>query len=75
MKYQEALPELIDAQMYQAIAVIPAYYWNILCWTCSHEGQSTFSCPYPYAAQHLYFAYRYYLFQVTANPQISRYLE
>lgn len=66
---------MTDAQIHQAIAVIPNDYWNRHCWTCRHEGHSTLSPPYLSDAQPLFFVYRYYMLQVTANPQMERYLE
>lgn len=55
--------------------MIPADYWNLNCWTFRQDGHSIFSCPYLTAEQRLYFAYKYYLHQVKANPQVAKYLE
>ena len=39
MKY---FPSLTDNYLYQALSVIPQYYWLVTCWTCRHEGNSKF---------------------------------
>lgn len=74
-KDQEAPPEMTDAQNHQTISVIPDDYCNLQCCKCRHECHSIFSCPYLSDAQQFYFAYSYYLFQVTEKPQIERYPE
>lgn len=33
MPDQEALPSLTEAQIGQAVTVIPANYWDLKCWT------------------------------------------
>lgn len=39
------------------------------------DVHSTFRCPYQSVSQHLYFAYRFYLFQVQTKPQIEKFWE
>lgn len=68
---QTEAPRLFEAQVRQVIDVIPANYGNLICWTCTFDGHSTFSCAYLTVTQRLYFVQRYYLFQILANPQIE----
>ena len=64
----DEIPELTDEQVGQAMAVIPADYWQLSCWSCRSSGHSTFTCPKLSVKQRIYFAYCYYLHQVLANP-------
>lgn len=67
--------KLTGVQIRKAATVIPANYCNINCWIYRLEGHSTFICPYLTADKLLYFSYRYFLDQLQANRQISKYLE
>lgn len=71
----EGIPELTDAQIRQAVTVVPGDYWQLSCWTCRDGGHSTFTCPFLQPTQRLYFAYRYYLHQIEANPDMAKFLE
>ena len=64
----EEIPDLTDEQVGQAMAVIPADYWQLNCWSCRSLGHSTFTCPKLTVKQRIYFAYCYYLHQLRANP-------
>jgi len=75
LKAPEKCPELTGEQIRHAITVVPGDYWQRSCWTCRDEGHSTFTCPYLDPTQRLYFAYRYYLYQIEANPAIAKFLE
>lgn len=75
MKGRTVLPILPEAQIRQAVPVIPANYWNISCWNFLLEGNSTFSYPYLSVEQRLYFSYQYYTNQMEANPKMASYLQ
>ena len=68
------VPTITPEQLQKALSVIPTDYWSLNCWTCREEGHTTFTCPFLTWAQRLYFAYRYYLHQIQANPQMATYL-
>ena len=68
------VPAILPEQLQKALSVIPTDYWSLSCWTCREEGHTTFTCPFLTWAQRLYFAYRYYLHQIQANPQMATYL-
>ena len=68
------VPAITAEQLQKALSVIPTDYWSLNCWTCREEGHTTFTCPFLSWAQRLYFAYRYYLHQIQANPQMASYL-
>lgn len=59
----------------QAVTVVPGNYCHLNCWTCREEGHSTFIFPFLQPSQRLYFAYRYYLYQISANPTMANYFE
>lgn len=64
----EEIPDLTREQIGQAMAVIPADYWQLNCWSCRSSGHSTFTCPKLTIKQRIYFAYCYYLHQARSNP-------
>ena len=39
------IPDLTDEQVGQAMAVTPADYWQLNCWSCRSSGHSIFTCP------------------------------
>ena len=69
------IPKLNPREVEQAMQVVPDDYWSLNCWACRTDGHSMYKCPLLLPAQRLYFAYRYYLFQIQANPQMKDYLE
>ena len=69
------IPKLNPREVEQAMQVVPDDYWGLNCWACRTDGHSMYKCPLLLPAQRLYFAYRYYLFQIQANPQMKDYLE
>ena len=69
----EQVPVITAEQLQHALSIIPTDYWSLNCWTCRESGHTTFTCPYLTWAQRLYFAYRYYLHQIEAKPQLSQY--
>ena len=71
MKPREEIPELTADQMKLAYSVIPQDYWALQCWTCREEGHNTFTCPYLTEPQRMYFAYKYYRYQVDQNPHMK----
>ena len=71
----EEIPDLTDKQVGQAMAVIPADYWQLNCWSCRSPGHSTFTCPNLSVKQRIYFAYCYYLHQVRANPILKQWFQ
>lgn len=75
IKDRKELIELTDSQMYHEIVVIPSYYWNQEFWSCLDDDHLTFSSSFLSIAQRCNFAYRFYLFQVTAQSQIATYLQ
>ena len=70
-----AIPELTPEQIRQAYFVIPEDYWALNCWSCRECGHSTFSCPYLYPNQRLFFAYQYYCYQTEQNPNMKNFLQ
>ena len=68
------VPAITPEQLQKALSVIPTDYWSLNCWTCREGGHTTFTCPFLTWAQRLYFAYRYYLHQIEANPTMANYL-
>jgi len=64
-------PELSEEQIHAAQSVIPNDYWQLNCWSCRESGQSTFTCPLLTPSQRIFFAYKYYLHQVEANPLLK----
>lgn len=48
-----ALPALSEAQIRQAVSIIPANYCKLSYWTCRLDGHSMFSCPYQYVEQRI----------------------
>ena len=71
MRPTQDVPELTDEQIHAAQSVIPNDYWQLACWTCREDGHSTFTCKYLTAAQRIFFAYKYYLHQIEANPLLK----
>ena len=71
----EQVPDLSEEQLRLAFSVIPSDYWTLNCWTCRDEGHSTFTCTYLTSQQRVFFAYRYYLHQIEANPHMAEYLK
>ena len=69
------VPALTDEQIQQAYFVIPEDYWSLNCWSCRECGHSTFTCPYLYPNQRLFFAYQYYCYQVEQNPSMKNFLQ
>ena len=63
------IPKLNPREVEQAMQVVPDDYWSLNCWACRTDGHSMYKCPLLLPAQRLYFAYRYYLFQIQANPR------
>ena len=57
-----------------AMQVVPLVYWNINRWVCRSDGHAIYRCPFLTAAQRLYFAYRYYLYQLQKKPHMQQYL-
>ena len=57
------------------MAVIPADYWQLNCWSCRSFGHSTLTCPKLSVKQRIYFAYCYYLHQVRANPILKQWFQ
>lgn len=74
-KGQTMRAALSEAQIRHTFSVIPASYFNLSCWTCRIHGHSTFISPYFSVKQCLYFAYRYFLYQIQSNPQMAKYFE
>ena len=64
-------PELTEEQIHAAQSVIPNDYWQLNCWSCRESGHSTFTCPLLTPSQRIFFAYKYYLHQVEANPLLK----
>ena len=71
----EEITDLTNEQVGQAMAVIPADYWQLNCWSCRSSEHSTFTCPKLSAKQRIYFAYCYYLYQVRANPILKQWFQ
>ena len=68
------IPKLSPREIEQAMQVIPDEYWDLNCWVCRTDGHSMYKCPLLLPAQRLYFAYRYYLYQIQANPRMKDFL-
>ncbi len=71
MRPSEKVPDLTTEQIQQGIAAIPADYWQLSCWSCREPGHTTFTCPQLDMSARIYFAYKYYLHQVAANPALK----
>ena len=67
-------PTLKTDQIALAMQVVPEEYWTINCCVCRDNGQSMYRCPFLVPAQRLYFAYRYYLWQVQQQPHMRKFL-
>ena len=68
-------PTLTPEQLRLAMSVVPEDYWSLSCWTCRDEGHSTYTCPYLNLAQRLWFAFKFYQYQIASNPQMKGFLE
>ena len=66
---------LTEAQVAQAMSVIPADYRTLSCWTCCEARNSAFTCPTLTITQRIYFAYCYYLPQIAANPRMAEWFK
>ena len=64
-------PVLTESQIAEAQSVIPNDYWQLNCWSCREAGHSTFTCPMLTPSQRIFFAYKYYLHQIEANPMLK----
>lgn len=71
----EEIPALTDEQVGQAMAIIPACYWQLNCLSCRSSGHSKFTCPKLSVKQRMYFAYCYYLQQVSANSILKQWFQ
>ena len=67
-------PALTEEQLKLAMQVVPEDYWNLSCWTCRDEGHSTFTCPYLNMAQRLFFAFKFYEYQIRGQPHMESFL-
>ena len=67
----EEIPDLNQQQVIEAYSAIPKDYWSLSCWSCRDKAHTTFTCPYLTIPQRLFFAYRYFLYQVAANPSLK----
>ena len=67
-------PSLTPEQIQQALQVVPDDYWAINCWVCRDDGHTMFRCPFLLPAQRIYFAYRYYMWQVQQQPHMRKFL-
>ena len=65
------IPGMTDEQLDQAMSVIPADYWRLSCWTCREPDHVTFTCRHLSPKQRVFFAYCYYIHQVSTNPQLK----
>lgn len=68
------VPILADDEIQLAWQVIPSDYWIKSCWTCRDKGHSTFTCPFLTPTQRIFFAFRYYHFQIAENPHVAAWL-
>ena len=71
----QSVPGMTKEQINLAYSVIPEDYWSLQCWTCREPGHNTFTCPLLSEPQRLYFAYKYYLYQVEQNPHMKSWYE
>ena len=69
------IPVLTKEQTELAYQVVPDDYWALNCWVCRDNGHAMFKCPYLTGPQRLYFAYRYYLYQVQKTPHMRKFLQ
>ena len=74
LRTNEEIPDLTDEQVCQALAVIPADYWQLNCWSC-RSSSITFTCLKVSVKQRIYFAYCYYLHQIRANPILKQWFQ
>lgn len=74
LRQMEQVPHLTDSQISLAVSVIPQDYWGLNCWTCRVPGHTTFTCPNLSAAQRVYFAYMYYMYQTEQTPHMKEFL-
>ncbi len=65
------VPVLTENQIHEAQSAIPTDYWQLNCWSCREGGHSTFTCPMLTPSQRIFFAYKYYLHQIEANPMLK----
>ena len=67
-------PMISADQARLAMQVVPEDFWSLSCWACRDDGHGMYRCPYLSPAQRLYFAYRYYLYQVQKQPHMRQFL-
>ena len=70
-----SVPKLTEDQMRKLFSVIQTDYWQLNCWTCREDGQSTFKFPTLTLEQRMYYAHQYYLDQVRKNLKMASFLE
>lgn len=75
LRAKDEVPDLTAKQIQFALAVIPADYWQLSCWTCRALGHSTFTCPLLSLSQRIFFAYAYYLHHVKSNPALKEWFK
>ena len=75
MRPTEDVPNLTDEQVRLGQSAIPNDYWQLNCWSCRDQGHSTFTCPFLSPAQRVYFAYKYYLYQIKSNPNMRNWYQ
>ena len=75
MRPTEDVSELTDTQIRLGQSAIPNDYWKLSCWSCREPGHSTFTCPKLSPAQRVYFAYKYYLYQIKSNPNMRNWYQ
>lgn len=61
---------MTSEQICKAMSEIPQEYWNLDCWSFREKGRTDFTCPILTVPQRIFFAYRFYINQVTRNPTL-----
>ena len=72
---KESIPKLTEEQRKLAYQVIPENTWHYECWGCREKNHSLFQCRHLDEDQRIYFAYKYYLHKLQAQPHLKKFYE
>ena len=72
---KESIPKLTEEQRKLAYQVIPENTWHYECLGCREKNHSLFQCRHLDEDQRIYFAYKYYLHKLQAQPHLKKFYD
>ena len=72
---KESIPKFTEEQRKLAYQVIPENTWHYECWGCREKNHFLFQFRHLDEDQRIYFAYKYYLHKLQAQPHLKKFFE